>query len=85
MPARGGAAGAFQYELPAHEFPVILADRSLLWREAGIGKIGRAGPLPYVAKGSAAGRRGYGAELVELVPEVRVGRGEGVLPFMFGG
>src|SRR5512146_1838976 len=50
VPARSGAARAFQYELAAHEFAIIFADGALGRREAGVGRKGALRPFPHVAK-----------------------------------
>src|SRR5687768_12007196 len=83
VPARRGAAGAFQHELPAHELAVILADRALHGREAGVGKEARTGPFPHVAEDVAGRARHDGFGAVELVAEMGVGRRGEIFPLGF--
>src|SRR5689334_24708 len=73
--ARRRAARSLEHELPRHELPIIFADRARRRSEAGVGFEGALGPLPDVAEDAAAGPWNDGARLVELVADVRVGRG----------
>ena len=57
MAARGGAAGALEHELPAHELAIIFADRARLRARSRGRARRRLGPLPDVAERSAAGAR----------------------------
>src|SRR4029453_16516909 len=84
VPARGGAAGAFQHHLPAHELAVIFANGAVGSPEAWVGQIGAGGPLPDIAEQSAARARDDRSGLVELVAEPRGGRAGEILPFGFG-
>src|SRR5689334_2898328 len=45
-----GAGAAAQDHLVAHELGVVLAQGALEWAEAGIGRVGAAGPLPDIAE-----------------------------------
>lgn len=49
MSGRGRATAAAQHHLPDHELAVVLADRAGQRPEAGIGVVGKAGPLPDLA------------------------------------
>src|SRR5262245_12428506 len=61
------AAGAFQHHLPAHELSIIFADGSGIWPESGVGKIGRAGPLPHIPERPTARARQGRTSLVKLM------------------
>src|SRR4249919_4328641 len=78
MASRGGAAGAFQHHLAAHELAVILAHGARLWLEAGVGQIGGLGPLPDIAERSAARFGNDRSGAIELVTHFRVEEGKAV-------
>src|SRR5580698_1729297 len=48
--SRRNAGAASQHHLPAHEFAVVLSQRSSQWSKARIAKISARSPLPAVAK-----------------------------------
>src|SRR5579864_5538516 len=49
MPGRRSARSAAQYQLIHHELPVVFAERTGQAHSAGIRRIGRLRPYPYIA------------------------------------
>ncbi len=88
MRLRRGTGATTQHHLTDHELAVVLCQRSIERLITWVGVVGRARPLPYVAKGlsemrvTAAGARMKDA-LVEKIAGKRLRR-DGRLPFRFG-
>jgi hypothetical protein len=84
VPARSGAARAFQHQLPAHELAVVLAHRPLGGSKAGVRREGALGPFPDIAKYPAAGLWDDRPGRVELVADRIVRVLSDVFPYGLG-